>query len=708
MFCQKCGKQAAEGTRFCEACGAPLEAAPAVEAPVVEAPVAEAPVAEMPAEEAPKADFAAKAKGLADVALAKCKEGLAFVMKLPKKILAIGAAAVALVLVVAIVLGIVLSGGGAKVPSYALYVKGGDLYYNPDSSVKPWRVTKDPASTNVQMSADGKRIFFMEQDGSDTELHYAAVGKEKDSVKIEDGISQWQINEKGTKVLFTKGGDLYSHNLKEKEKIASDVDGFVVSEDFGTILYSVEEDGESEVYVKKGKKDAEKILDGEDIELCAYDRSMSTIWFVEDDDLYEQKIGKKKEKLIGDVGSVIRIYDSGDVLYTKDGEDKKIPLANYVNDDLKDADAKAVEPVKPTQPTYPEYPEYPSYPYSWEYESDAAYQAALDAYNTKREQLTNEYNAAKEKYQKDYEQYQKDLSAYYDAKDEYDDIADRNELREELKTQNFEYTTKKLCYFDGKKETVLTEDYTSFEDYAADKAVIVYGARKVDDSKKIKMSEVDYIYDVESFARENVSAALYVGVEGKTSELKNEEAFSVRLTDDGKTVYFLDKKDEEKGEAELYKAAIGKEVKKVEKIDSDVTADSLSLEEDKPVYTKAKKDEHYDLYWDGKKIDSDVYRHGYYEARGGFVYRTDYKDGEFTLKTSNGKKAVKVADDVQNYSVLPNGNITYLKDYNMAKGKGDMYLYKGSKSVLVDDGVSTLVTVFGAQYSDKEYKIINV
>ena len=133
--------------------------------------------------------------------------------------------------------------------------------------------------------------------------------------------------------------------------------------------------------------------------------------------------------------------------------------------------------------------------------------------------------------------------------DDYNDIEDRNELREELKTQYFEYTTKKLCFFDGKKETVLTEDYTGFEDYATDKAVIVYGARKVDDSKKIKMSEVDYIYDVESFARDNVSAALYVGVEGKTSELKNEKATDITLTADGKTGYFLDKNDEEKGEA---------------------------------------------------------------------------------------------------------------------------------------------------------------
>ena len=48
MFCKNCGKELADGARFCAECGNVVE----VEAPVVEAPVAEAPVAEAPVAEA--------------------------------------------------------------------------------------------------------------------------------------------------------------------------------------------------------------------------------------------------------------------------------------------------------------------------------------------------------------------------------------------------------------------------------------------------------------------------------------------------------------------------------------------------------------------------------------------------------------------------------------------------------------------------------
>lgn len=721
-FCQKCGKQLGDDMRFCDGCGA------AVEAPVA-APV-EAPVempAEVPAAPAqPKADFVGKVKGWFGVALAKCKEwcgiAVAFLKNLPKKVLMFGGAAVALVVVLAIVLGIVFSGGGAKVPSYALYVKNGDLYYNPDSSVKPWRVTKDPASTSeVQMSADGNRIFYYEVDGLERELRYRAVGKDKDSTKIDSDVSGYMINEKGTKVLYVKGGDLYLHDLKEKSKVASDANMLYATADLKTLLFSIEDGEDRTLYIKKGNKDKEKVMDLKDREVCGFTAKLDTVWFIDGEDLYKQKIGKDKEKLVSGVERVIHLYDSGEIFYVKTGEDKKVPLSTFVDDDLAASDAAAKEPVEPTaptRPTYPDYPDYPDQPYWWEYDDEAQYEADYAEYETEYNRIKTEYEAAVQKYNDDYKKYEEDYEAYGEAYDKYRDemnayetIADRNEFRQELKETTYAYTTEKLAYFDGKKETVLAEDYTDYTTYADDKAVIVYGARKADESKKMKMSEIEYfygaIYDVENFAENNASETLYVGIEGKAVALGGEDPYSIRLNEDGKSLYYLDNHDEEKNTAELYKVEIGKELKKAAKVDSDVDADSLSLADGKPVYTKDTKESHADLYWDGKKIDSDVYRYDYYEARGGFVYRTDYKDGEYTLKTSDGKNAVKVADDVHESTVLPNGNITYLKEYSSTKGKGDMYLYKGKKSVEVDTGVSSLVTVYGAQYTAKEYKIIN-
>lgn len=51
MFCTKCGNQCEDGQRFCNNCGAPLEAAPAADEPVAEAPFIEEPAAETAAEE---------------------------------------------------------------------------------------------------------------------------------------------------------------------------------------------------------------------------------------------------------------------------------------------------------------------------------------------------------------------------------------------------------------------------------------------------------------------------------------------------------------------------------------------------------------------------------------------------------------------------------------------------------------------------------
>lgn len=710
-FCQKCGKQVADNMNFCDGCGSPLEAAAPVAAPVAEVP-AQAPAQQEPVQ--PKEQAADKLKGGFAAVVAKCKEwfgsAVSFLKKLPKKVLMLGGAAIALVLVLAIVLGIVF-GGGSKVPSYALYVKDGELWYNPDDSVKPWQVMEDYYESQVMMTENGKRLFFIEMDDGEAKLFYRDVGSKKDAVELDDGMSSFTMTPNGKYVFYKKDGDLYRHDLKDRIKLVSDVDNLLISEDGKTILFTIKDGDEATLYRKKGTKDKEKILTIDNkTEVCAVTRAMDTIWFIKDETLYKQKIGKDKEKLASDVTNVIRVYESGDILFTKKGEEKKVALSTYVDDDLKASDAAAKKPVEPTEPVYPSYPDYPDTPYSWNYDSYEEYMAAYNAYEQEYNRLQTEYNNAKAQYNTDYDKYEEEYDKYRKERDAYESIEERNEFREELKNENFEYTTSKLVFFDGKKEHVLTEDYTGLGDYALDKAVIVFGARKIDNSKKIKMSELGEwpsTYAVRSFAQEGVSSAYYVGVESKASELSAEDPSSFRITDDGKTLYFFDNYDEKKNTAELFKAAIGKEVKKPEKIDSDVDDGSLSIEDNKPVYTKEKKDEHCDLYWDGKKIDSDVYRYGYYDVIDGFVYRTDYKDGEYTLKTSNGKKAVKIADDVSSYTVLPNGNVTYLMDYNVSKAKGDMYLFKGNKSVKVDEDVSRLISVSGAN-EYKEYKVISL
>ena len=60
------------------------------------------------------------------------------------------------------------------------------------------------------------------------------------------------LTDGGKGVLYIKDSKLYKHNLKEKEKLASDVVGFIASENGKQIVY---QDDESRLYFKSGIKD---------------------------------------------------------------------------------------------------------------------------------------------------------------------------------------------------------------------------------------------------------------------------------------------------------------------------------------------------------------------------------------------------------------------------------------------------------------------
>ena len=58
----------------------------------------------------------------------------------------------------------------------------------------------------------------------------------------------------------------------------------------------------------------------------------------------------------------------------------------------------------------------------------------------------------------------------------------------------------------------------------------------------------------------------------------------------------------------------------------------------------------------------------------------------------NGKKKV-ISDDVYQYIMTPEGEVTYLKDYNTEKYRGDLFLFAGKKSVKIDEDVAYIFTV---------------
>ena len=222
IFCPNCGTQSSTEFAFCQSCGAALTEQPAVP------------------EQPEKKKFALPT--------------LPF--QISKKILALASAALALVLVVAIVLSVILT--GTKKNAFAMYLKDDELYFTSTTKISPMQVTKKLFDGDIDesdlrwigqygvaysccLSEDGKIIFFpdkfdpnSEDDSKTFSLFYRYVSKpEEDPVKIDSDIQYYHVSKSGKLVTYLKGeeGDLYQHDLTDKTKLSSEVSDFYATEE---------------------------------------------------------------------------------------------------------------------------------------------------------------------------------------------------------------------------------------------------------------------------------------------------------------------------------------------------------------------------------------------------------------------------------------------------------------------------------------------
>lgn len=714
MICPKCNQQLDDGVKFCPFCGEKLEAPaePVAEEPAVEeavAPAAEeatevateaAPAEESaPAEEAPApAPVAEDAKAAVAEKINEIKDKVA---KKPLIAGGIGAAILAIIIILALVLPSI--GGGVN---YAMYLKDGEVMITDLPKADGWVIT-DESFDNVDednyddysyilnyritVSEDGKKVFYVEDyntnDYTFTLYCRNANNEKKEPVKISSDVSQYKITADGKLVTYlTADGDLCQHDLKEKTKIAKDVESFEVTEDGKTFIYT---DEDQNIYYKEGKKDEVRVAKEVDQFVHATE-DFGTIYYVKNSSLYIKEGKKDAEKLLSDVEDVIGVYETGEIYYVT-SEDEDVTLWDFVEDDKAKSDAKAEEPVKPEYPEYPESPEYS------DYEDKSEYWDAWDAWEELCDQLDD--------------QYEEDYDAYWDAYSDYEEVADRNYLREELKNTVYGTSKYTLHYFDGKKDTVVTESFSgSWETRSYDAPILVfYEAAKQGDSK-IKISEINGTWDVESFLSngEAKSENFFVAIKANAQEIDVEDkALDFTIAEDGKAIYFLDEGNQKKQTADLYKATIsGKKVTEPKLYDSDVYCyiseygyaySYIFFMNDDLVYFKDVKDGEGDLVINKKTVDTDV-RAGYYlniDAEAGKIYYyTDWdsKDDYGTLRMYSGKKATTVKDEVTSFAVNPDGSLIYITDYSDKHKVGDLYLQKGKKGVKIDEDVSCIIS----------------
>lgn len=664
FFCPNCGKQTSTEFAFCQSCGASIVKQPAGEQP-----------AGVPAEKKKK----------------------------PKKAIMFGGIGVAVVAVLILVISL-FSGGKGK-NNYALYLKDGEIFFTDlKKNSEAWQLTsrlvdfdkldnEDLANAGYQlglytyMSENGKYIFFPDKVGKNDEglnLYYKEVTKaDAEAIKIDSDVQIYTVNTSATLVTYLKGGEgtLYQYKIGEnsKDKIASDVRSFEVSDDGKKICYI---NYDNSIYLKCAGKEKEKIAsDVSSLEYVIGD--FTAVYYIKDGSLYKQAEGKDKVKIVSDVYNVIKIYESGEVYYIT-SESEEISLKDYVTDDMKDADSSI------TEPTYPNYPTAPSRPSWWSYDTDAEYRAALEvferehtAWQVECKRMENEYNAACE--------------AYW-AKQS------RDRLRAGLEEETLEQSRYSLCFYNGTEEAVITDALIrGHYVYANDAPVVSYEAYNQSDLKKVKLSEVESVYDVKSMVKAALfsSSERYIAVKGAATVVEQKkDATNFIINSSGTVVYYIDDIPNEKNYGELYRIAISNGVVgKAEMYDRDVyTGYRYFVSDNELVYFKDHKDGKGELYINKNKIDYDVYVYsvGVQTEFNKVFYFADWNAGKEygTLKVYNGKEAVKIADDVHSFSVIPDGRVLYLYDYSLSKYKGELHEWSNGKTRKIDEDVVCVLPIF--------------
>lgn len=654
ITCPKCSKELEEGAQFCDSCGAPIPQ-------------------EAPAEK----------------------------KKFPVKPVLFGVLGVALIAVIIFIAFTLLSGGKGSGggSSYALYVKDDEIFFSDlKKNSAPWQLTaRLTGSSNVDdselahlgyslgqvtcVSEDGKYIFFPDKTDNTSgsfSLYYRETSKPNgEAVKIDSDVYTYVVSSSGSVVTYRKGneGNLYQYKLSKdsKDKVASEVRSFVVSDDGKSVIY-MNYDGN--IYLQSGDKDKEKLA-GDVSSMVRVTDDLKTVYYLKDDALYKQTLGADKVKLVSDVSSVLRVYDSGEIYYTT-RTSKTISLADYVTDDMKEADAAA------TEPTYPDYPSSPEYPDWWDYDTDEAYQAAYEAYERDYATWQETYNRMEQEYE--------------DAYNAYWSISRRDDLRNQLQDRTMERSTYSLCFYDGSKSVTLTDAYNTYYTLATDAPVITYSVYDQSKQEKVKLSEIEDLYDVEYLVdRPASSSQRYIAVKGTASALDAEKARSFYLNSTGTTLYYIDNTSEDNS-GELYRVSIsGGKVGKAELYDNDVTPEQCEfIDANEFLYYKSVKDYQGDLYINKNRVDYDVYILSLnYSADQKLFYFTDRGPGSSTgtLKLYNGKEAVKIADDVYGFTVLPDGRALYLYDYSTNHYTGELHEWSDGTTRKLDDDVTCLIPV---------------
>lgn len=704
--CSKCNKELQDDAQFCDNCGTPITKtevnAGSNEASTnekVNAGSNEVSTNEKVNAESNETSANAKVNEDSNEASAKAKVNAENNQAPKKKSLLIpiliGAGVLVLLIIVAAAAFMMKSGSSDsknKGVARALYVKDRQLYVSDLSNKAPLELTSNLASgqdnseiieyTNYYMnysihfSKNGNTIFYPDKfDGESYTLYCKDITKpKKEAIKIDSGVSgefPYYVSSDNNTITYVKRNDntIYQYDMKKKEKtkIDSGLRDFIdfYAEDGGKQILYIKEDGD--LYLKKAGKDKEKIdSDVKEIVDFEYkDKKAVGAIYIKDGKLYKKVEGKEKEKIVSDVDDVVSRFKGESFYYVTEGKGSSTVLMDYVEDDMKEQDEAIQEPGAE--------PEYPSW---FSYSTTEEYQKALDDYNTAHDE-------------------------YIKARDKYQEKVERDSLREELEKEEVSKSTKELYYYDGKEGKKISDNFVSFISRAYTNPVIAFYVDEEEEVEKVKLSEIEYTYDVYDhiegdFSKSSGKIAIAVGDE--VSNMEQDDVDAVEISKSGDLVYFVADINEAKEKGNLYEIKIkNNKVSEASLYDEDVYSGDLKIyKDDQILYFKDFKNSEGSLYVNKKEIDEDVYvrkvSSNYYNNDKEILYYKDYNQNKEkgSLMIYNGKKSKLIEEDVHDFDMLYDGSILYLYDYSTGKYKGELKHYKNGKNKKIDEDVTTI------------------
>lgn len=679
MFCDKCGMQLEEGAVFCPGCGNQIGSVdPSEEKTIIlgkeeeSAPKAQTAVAVTPAPSKIKychscgvanaetdafcyacgASFDGKTKNKVKKSEGKEKKSIGG-SKFSK--LAIGLAVVVVIVAVAAFLG---GRSGKKMP----------LIYLKDNEITAWAKDKrtvygdsaysrkyegingiNNCQSYIKVSEDGRYVFFPQDIGEDGYDLYYYDRKKDDSGRIDTNVTSYYTLLKDNRVVYRKDNSekkLYVSGMEEKEKIASDVSDYYVSEDEKEILWTIWEENEGyKVYVSDlaGKTEKQKIDSGIN-SLTYVSEDLQDIIYTKEDVLYYVKNFGEKQKIDSDVERVRVISGKETEVYYLVEADS-YDLNNLVEDDLAETDATIREP------RIEDYQRTEVKPSFW---------------GDRNMTVTDD--------------------AYYAELEKYEKKAHRDDIREELSEDDMSaYVIYR--YVPGMEEPVeFSKGLITGLDNS--QSVLIY--QKVEEEKieKIKMSDLDALdnlYEVMDEMEENMEKAtsVYMVRNGEATELELDPEYQYYLYGENenlKECYFVAEDNDD--DDSLYKV-------NYEKMDGtlEFLADNFShvelYAEGATYYMTDYEDGMGELYCNDSKVASDVSSGSVEEMRNkkGVLYIEDPNENDVgTLKWFDTAESIRIADDVADYVSNEKGNVAFLTDYSFNKNRGQLKVFDGKES----------------------------